>query len=218
MEACDKNWLGSINQSLTTPCKAWQTAGTVKTLIIYSAAPSPHSLWIEKKNFWWPQLFSRAPKFGAISSSFWSSTIFLNGRNVEMCLVGKACSVFVRYTLPVTTPWASGGMDFSTASQNISAKIWKWKWFMWHVFQVLGKAATIAEHILNWWNALCNVSRRRLKNMQKLRQKVLEGHLWLVASATIQLFWQTNKTNQPQNHSPLTRLHRWTIEQLFWYL
>ena len=40
MEACDKNWLASINQSLTTP-KAWQTAGTVKTLIIYSAAPSP---------------------------------------------------------------------------------------------------------------------------------------------------------------------------------
>ena len=68
MEACDKNWLASINQSLTTP-KAWQTAGTVKTLIIYSAAPSP-SLWIEKKTFDGPNFFSRAPKFGAILSPF----------------------------------------------------------------------------------------------------------------------------------------------------
>ena len=43
-------------QSVTryTP-KAWQTAGTVKTLIIYSTALS--SLWMEQENFWWHQLF-----------------------------------------------------------------------------------------------------------------------------------------------------------------
>ena len=131
------------------------------------------------------------------------------------CVSWEKLAPFLSVTLCQSPPWASGGMDFSTASQNISANIWKWKWFMWHVFQVLGKAETIAEHILNWWNALCNVSSRRLKNMQKLRQKVLEDHLWLVASATIQLFWQTNKTNQPQNHSPLACLHRWTSANYF---
>ena len=43
-------------QSVTryTP-KAWQTAGTVKTLIIYSTALSLPPLSLE--NFWWPQLF-----------------------------------------------------------------------------------------------------------------------------------------------------------------
>ena len=114
-----------------------------------------------------------------------------------MSAVGKTRSVFVRYTLPVSTPWASGGMDFSTASQNISAPIWKRKWFMWHHLKVLRKTDDVAGHILNW----CNVSRLCLKNMQKLWQRILEDHL---RAATIQLFWQTNKTNQPQNHSPLT--------------
>ena len=114
-----------------------------------------------------------------------------------MSPVGKTRSVFVRYTLPVSTPWASGGMDFSTASQNISAPIWKRKWFMRHRLKVLRKTDDVAEHILNW----CNVSRLCLKNMQKLRQRILEDHL---RPATIRLFWQTNKTNQPQNHSPLT--------------
>ena len=145
--------------------------------------------------------FFESSKIRSNSVAFWS-TIFLNGRNVEMCPVGKACSVFVRYTLPVTTPWASGGMDFSTASQNISALIWKWKWFMWHVFQVLGKAATIAEHILNWWNVLCNVSRRRLKNMQKLRQKILEDHLRLPPSNCF------DKQTKPTNHKTI---HHWLV-------
>ena len=192
MEA-DKNWLATINQSLTAP-KAWQTAGTVKTLIIYSTALS--SLWMEQENFWWHQLFQELQNFVV----FWSA-IFLNRRNLEMSPVGKARSVFVRYTLPVTTPWASGGMNFSTASQNISALIWKWKWFMWHLFQVL-ETAMIVEHILNWWNVLCILSRQCLKNIQKLRQKILEDH-W-------QLFWQINKTNQPQIHSMLTHVHRFS--------
>ena len=81
----------------------------------------------------------------------------------------RSFSVFVRYTLHVTQLWASGAMNFSTASQNISPPIWKRKWFMWQSIRVLGKAM-IAEQGSECLD-------RVWKICQKLRQKIFEDHL-----------------------------------------
>ena len=105
----------------------------------------------------------------------------------------RSFSVFVRYTLHVTQLWASGAMNFSTASQNISPPIWKRKWFMWQSIRVLGKAM-IAEQGSECLD-------RVWKICQKLRQKIFEDHLRPPPANCF------DKQANPTDHKTILRSH-----------
>ena len=84
-------------QSVTryTP-KAWQTAGTVKTLIIYSTALYPLSLGREGKLLMAPT-FSRAPKLGAILLPFGARSFSM--AEIWRCLPWEKLAPFLSVTL-----------------------------------------------------------------------------------------------------------------------
>ena len=146
---------------------------------------------MEKQNFWQTQLFE-------------SSEILLRSRAESFSMLEifgcvawepRSFSVFVRYTLHVTQLWASGAMNFSTASQNISPPIWKRKWFMWQSIRVLGKAM-IAEQGSECLDRVWKIC----KSCGKRFLRIICGRHPLTAS--------TNKQSQPTT-KPFPNIEIW---------
>ena len=137
--------------------------------------------------------FLRAPKFGAMwlpfgARSFSMAEIWrcLPWEKLRFCPLHFASHHIVGLR----------GNGFLNGFSKYFCSYLKTKVIYVTLFQVLGEAS-IAEHILNWWNVLCNVSRRGLKNMQKLRQKILEDHLRQTPSNCF------DKQTKPTNHKTI---------------
>ena len=153
----------SINQSLAA-ARTWQTAGTVKTLIIYSAAPLQLPLDGEAKLLTGPT-FWKLWNFAAFPSR-----IFLNVRNLWMCRVGTA--LFLRFCplhFARHPALGLGGNEFLNGFSKYFSAYLKAKVIYVTVNPSFRKSDDSRAGV--------GMSRQGLKNMQKLRQKIFEDHL-----------------------------------------